>query len=261
MKNLCFAFLVLIISACNQSETQKKPDELTLSEAEAESAFDSTNYIGNAQSFQQLITSPNSVRITGIENVKLIPIYKIRKTSNRDIQYNEGSSYYEYNYEGETQREDRFHYFMPGIEIIEGYNLINIAHYDVTNEKLSYFFMKPTLINVVYFPGPEKDSLGVTPVKRNFFLVSAYDEDSNGDSLINKKDLRKFFYINETNSVKKQLIPKHHSVQRSTYDYKSDIMYIYTRYDMNENGQIEKNEPVHIFWISLSDAGTLKKII
>ncbi|HLP10518.1 MAG TPA: hypothetical protein VK177_01230 [Flavobacteriales bacterium] len=259
MKNLFYALTAFVAISCNQSETKKKPQELTLSEVEEENTFDSTNYLGRNESLQKLITSPNSVRLTGIDRVKLIPIYKLRKTSNRGIQYGESSTYYEY--EGITKQEDGFHYFMPGIEIIEGYNLINIAHYDVSTERLSYFFNKPTLINVAYFPGPKKDSLAFQQVTRNFFLVSAYDEDSNGDSLINKKDLRKFFYINETNSTKKQLIPKHYSAQRSTYDYKSDIMYIYTRHDRNKNGQIEKTEPVSVFWIDFKDPGTLKKLI
>jgi hypothetical protein len=88
-----------------------------------------------------------------------------------------------------------------------------------------------------------------------------YDEDTNQDLLINTKDLRKFYHIDQFNTKKTQIIPRDYSAIRSTYDYKNDIMYIYTRYDANKNGMPDKEEPVAIYWIRLSEPTIVKKMI
>jgi hypothetical protein len=62
-------------------------------------------------------------------------------------------------------------------------------------------------------------------------------------------------------SRKIQVIPSGYSVLRSTYDYKNDIMFIYTRNDFNKNGTLEKEEPIVIYWIKLSNPTVAKKMI
>ncbi|MDR3235724.1 MAG: hypothetical protein LBT48_03230 [Prevotellaceae bacterium] len=127
--------------------------------------------------------------------------------------------------------------------------------------RLSYFFDNHVLIRTLYFPGVRSDSLNRQPVARNYFLVSVYDEDTNRDSLITTKDLRKFYHIDRLNTQKTQLIPSGYSAIRSDYDFQNDVMYIYARYDVNDNGTPEKNEPVAIYWIKLSDPTVIGKII
>jgi hypothetical protein len=139
--------------------------------------------------------------------------------------------------------------------------MINMGHHDIETEKLSFIFEHPVLIRTFYFPGIKSDSLNHKPVMRDYFLVSVYDEDTNQDSLINTKDLRKFYHIDRFNTKKTQIIPCDYSAIRSTYDYKNDIMYIYARYDTNKNGMPEKEEPVAIFWIRLSEPTIVKKMI
>lgn len=252
--------LILFLSSCHKNNgDEKKGEHLVVHELTDTSEVDSLhNSVTLAASFKQIPYSPNMVRLTGLDHVRLLPIYKIPKNADKNIVYDEGSSYYD---SYDERDEDDYNYFMPGIDLINGYNLINVGHYNITNEKLTYFFTKPVLIKSLYFPGVKNDSLHQQPVKRDFFLLTVYDEDTNHDSFLNKKDMRKLFYINQDNSIKKQLIPKNHSAIRSTYDYKNDIMYVYCRYDSNKNGSPEKKEPIHIFWLKLDQPDHLKKMI
>lgn len=250
--------------SCGGGHEDKKMEQLTYGEQQT-----ITDSLGNSlkggQSFSQLVTSPNSVLATGLDRYRLVPIYKIRAKGDRNIDLWEDTTYRrpitDENGSRIPSEEDDFRYFMPGLDMIYGYNLVNLGHYDMETGKLSYFFNKPALIRAVYFPGVKKDSLKKAPISRNFFLVSAYDEDTNRDSLINKKDLRKIYHIDEANSRKTELLPKGYSSIRSTYDYRNDVMYIYARYDANKNGRQERKEPVSIFFIKLANPSVAKRMI
>lgn len=39
----------------------------------------------------------------------------------------------------------------------------------------------------------------------------------------------------------------------SEYDSANDYMYVFAKKDKNQNGQIESNEPMDIFWINLKN--------
>jgi Ca2+-binding EF-hand superfamily protein len=98
------------------------------------------------------------------------------------------------------------------------------------------------------------------PINRNYYFVSVYDEDTNRDTLINRKDLRKFYHFDASGSVKTQLLPPHYSVFRSQYDSQNDVMYLFARFDTNKNGRTENKEPIHIFWLSLVDPQPAKRV-
>ncbi len=253
--------LILLISifiiSCNKGE-EKKEEQLTIAEYQSQTDL-ATEFPVNSSSVQnQFVSTSSSVLLTGIDRIRLIPFYKIKPKSNTDIDYEEGSTYSDY---GDRDDEEFYKYFMPGIDIIYGYNLVNMGHYDIEKDTLSYFFENPVLIKTLYFPGLKKDSLNHKPVSRNYFLVSAYDEDTNRDSLINSKDLRKIYHIDLFNTKKTQLTPSGYSVTRSTYDYKNDIMYIYTKRDVNQNGTTDKNDPMAIFWIRLNEPTVVRKMM
>lgn len=254
MKAVISALLGLSLISCNETK-DKKIEQLTYDEYES-SKIDSSG-LNETATFLQIPNSPNSVMLTGIDNIKLIPIYKIKKTTDKSINYVQESSYRE-QYENEKLN---FRYYMPGMDLIPGYNLINVAHYNIENGQLSYFFKKPALIRNLYFPGVRRDSLNGQPIQRNFFLISVFDEDTNKDSFINKKDFRRIYFIDALNNRKISLIPNTHSAIRSTYDYKSDVMYIYARRDTNKNGMPDKSEPLNIFMINLLNPIESKKII
>lgn len=238
-----------------KSKKEKKEEQLTFTE------YQQNDTPKGLSSNQPLTTSSNSVLYTGMNDIRLIPIYKINPKINRDLQYEYSSTYYDRSYYGyESDSEEDFKYFMPGIDIIYGYNMVNMGHYDLINEKLTYFFDHPVLIRTLYFPGTRKDSLYQEPITRDYFMVSVYDEDTNRDSLINTHDIRRMYHIDRLNIQKTPLLPPEYSAIRSTYDYKNDIMYIYARYDENGNGTPEKQEPIAIFRIRLSEPINIRKM-
>ena len=91
-------------------------------------------------------------------------------------------------------------------------------------------------------------------------MVSVYDEDTNRDTLINRLDLRRFYSFNVSGQERIQLVPPNYSVERSQYDSQNDVMYIYARLDANQNGKIDKKEPLHIFWINLIQPDKAKRL-
>jgi len=210
------------------------------------------NSIKGNLSLNQLGTYPNRVVLTGLPQHRLVTIYKTitsAKVSERSYSY---KSYYDYEYSEYEQ------FFMPGIDLIHGYNMLNIAHYDMINEQVSLLFEQPVLVKSLYYPSFEQDSLDKKPINRDFYLVSVYDEDTNQDTLINKLDLRRFYHFNSANNKKTQLIPPDYSVERSQYDSKNDVMYIFARQDINKDGVVKKEELLHVFWFSLKEPAEAK---
>lgn len=253
--------LLAVLTSCGHEE--KKSEELT--STEFSSAEDTTKYPlkGNA-TFKQLNSTVNSVILTGLDSIRLINIYKVRPGSEKNVNREEGTTYYrklDDNTGEPSADEDNFCYFMPGMDVISGYNLINVGHYDMAASRLSYFFQKPVLVRNLYFPGIKRDSLKGVPVSRDFFLASVYDQDTNNDSLINKKDLRRMYHFDKRNTTRTALLPERYSAIRSTYDYRNDVMYIYAKYDANKNGTTEKTEPVSIFYIDLKTPSKARKMI
>jgi hypothetical protein len=246
-----------ILLSCSE-KAHKKDQSISLSEIDSTYSVDTATGLSSSNSFSQVNTTPNSIILTGLNNVRLFSVYKIPGGLDKNILYDEGTSYFKEEY-GENEHE--YKYFMPGIDIVHGYNLVNIGHYRVDSGTLSYFFETPVLIKTLYFPGVKKDSVGKQEANRNFFLVSVYNSDTNKDSLITNKDLRRFFFIDALNKNKISLLPENYSAIRSSYDYRNDIMFIHARHDQNKNGIPEASEPVSIFRLDLKNPVTLKKII
>jgi hypothetical protein len=246
--------ITIVQTSCIFKTKEQKAEQITISSREnnnTDSVFSSVQ--GNI-AFSQIATEPKNVILTGMAVHRLIPVYMV---ANDEKQSN--SSFYRWsNYNG-TENIITEH-FMPGLDIIYGFNLLNIAHYDMKAEKLNYIFNKPVLIKTLYFPSFVPDSIDKKPVIRNYYLVSVYDEDTNKDSLINRKDLRRFYYFDANANTKIQLIPSEYSVIRSQYDSQNDVMYVYTCDDTNKNGMGDNNEPIHIFWIDLKSPTIAKKM-
>ena len=126
------------------------------------------------------------------------------------------------------------------------------GHATQTDEQ-HLFFTHPVLINTLYHPAFEPDTLSFRPVRRDYYLVSVYDEDTNRDTLINTRDLRRLYWFDAEAREKEVLLPTDHSVMSSQYDAGTDYLYLYARHDTNGNGQRDAREPVHVFWIDLKD--------
>lgn len=197
-------------------------------------------------------TRPSSILLTGNANIRLTTVYKVNlnKKSGRTFI---GSNNYLYNEEDLGKGNNWNRHLLPGLEGVYGYNLVNISHYDIhTNEKKT-FFDKPVLIKTLYYPAFTKDTLNTQIVKRNYCLVSVYNEDTNKDGYINQKDLRRFYLFNSNGDKQNSLVPENYSVYKSEYDADNDFMFVFARLDQNANGQIEDREPIHIFWVDLKD--------
>ncbi len=232
----------IFFSSCSSGDKEHKDEQIRIVAEERSYVDDSLlNSIPNT-SLGEVSTIPNRVILTGLSNHRLVTVYKSRMVAN-----NRKSDYSGNSWNGDEVIE----HFMPGIDILYGYNLLNIAHYDLKLRKLNFLFKKSALIKTFYYPSFEPDSLNKQPINRNYYLVSVYDDDTNKDTLINRKDLRHFYHFNESCDSKTSLIPNDYSVIRSEYDSQNDVMYVFAKQDINKNGIIENSEPLHIFWVDL----------
>jgi hypothetical protein len=256
---LCLALpMALFLTNCSRDDDGTRKEQISVRRDNLK-ALDTVllNSIQGSQT-NQTGTTPSKVVLTGLADHRLIPIYKKGAATNTTTSDPYSGARYSYYYE--TQASDRLPLFMPGIDLIQGYNLLNIAHYDLKEEKLHYLFEYPVLIRSLYYPSYDQDSLYGEPINRNYYLVSAYDADTNGDTLINKMDLRRFFYFNASGKDKLQIVPADYSIARSQYDPRNDIMYIFAHHDVNKNGTADSEEPLHVFWIRLSQPTVAKRL-
>lgn len=253
---LCLAMAAISFS-CSREEKKMKEEQIAAPDmADETSGPDSTlNSVQGNMALSQIPSTPNAVILTGMPEHRLVTVYKDKPSKNPS---GERSWFYKGAYDDDVSSQEE--HFMPGIDILYGYHLLNIAHYDLTNSKLNFMFKHPALIKTLYYPSVEKDSLNKQPVNRNYYLVSVYDEDTNKDTLINRKDLRRFYLFDSSTTVRTQLIPPDYSVIRSQYDAQNDVMYLYASFDANKNGTRDKGEPVCIFWFSLASPQKAKRL-
>lgn len=248
----CLLLVSLLLFSCSR-DTANSSEEISL--AHDTTAADTSTSISLSPS--STVTYPNEVLLTGLKEQRLVTIYrKVKISENTMIEQYAGKSF---NYYDEYS-PDHYKFFMPGIDLQLGYNLVNVAHYNFKTQETKLLFDKPAIIRSVYYPSFEQDSLDKKPINRNYFFVSAYNEDTNQDTLLNKKDLRRFFMFNADASQQKLLIPANYSVVRSQYDAGNDVMYIFARHDANNNGRSERSEPLHVFWISLAKPEEGKRV-
>jgi hypothetical protein len=162
-----------------------------------EKGFQVSEIIDNSEETQKDGFSPDSLKheirptnvlVTGVSNVRLINLYKLN-WNKKDKTNFIGSNSFHYNYENYENDKDKSNNWnnkiIPGLEAVYGYNMVNISHYDIEKNIQKTFFDKPVLIKTLYYPTPSKDTLNFKPVKRSFFIVTVYDEDTNKDSFLN----------------------------------------------------------------------------
>ena len=195
---------------------------------------------------------PSNVLSTYHANHRLTPVYLVNYNPKTKQPYI-GSNNFIWNWYYGEDEGNRWNHYIPGIEAMQGYNMINVSHYNNETKTENKLFQKPALIRTVYYPAFSKDTLNFEPIVRDYYMVSVYDEDSNKDGYINFMDLRRMYYFDIEGKNKTRLIPKEYTVMSSQYDWANDYMYIYTRKDVNKNGQMESIEPMSIFWVDLKN--------
>lgn len=263
MKNslrfILFSTSLLWLAACGAKKGELNDEQIKIQDNEKTNQADTAlaNIIKGNLSLSQIASKPHTVVLTGLAEHRLVTVYRNQAVPKSEYDYS--LSKRSYDYPNTYQREYQEH-IMPGIDLIYGYNLLNIAHYDFNTEKLNFLFDRPVLVKSLYYPSFVQDSLYKKPINRNYFLVSVYDTDTNQDTLISRSDLRQFYYFNATCSERIQLVPAEYSVERSEYDPKNDVMYVFARLDANKNGKTEKKEPLHIFWFSLKQPDKAKRL-
>jgi len=261
LANVALLILAALVTACTTRTSETREEQIridTASTVEADTSL--INTVRGGVPMSQMATTPSFILLTGLAQHRLVAIYKEVPPKSKE-RLKEYGSYYE-----EESGTDRVEHYMPGLDLLFGYNLLNVAHYDLKQEKLNYMFDRPVLIKSVYYPSFEQDSLHEKPITRNYYFISVYDIDTNKDNLLNYHLIRRMYYFNESTSEKVRLIPEDHSVERSQYDAANDIMYVYARYDKNHDGSTQPDqkkkgkEPLHIFWIDLKIANVAKRL-
>lgn len=256
---LLISILSIFFANCKEKKQYSKGFEVssTIEQGEADEE------IGIHKDSILFETQPTEVLQTKQINLRLTPIFKVNvdpKTEERYIgslyTYSIGDDYY-YQEDDQKPKGPQANvwngHIIPGFEAGYGFNLVNVSHFDLTTQTRKNFFEKPALIRTLYYPAYSNDTLHYKPVTRNYYLISAFDEDTNKDGMINPKDLRRLFYFDATASQKKALLPLDYSVYRGDYDDANDYLHVFARKDLNGNGQVEKTEPIHVFWIDLKD--------
>ncbi len=207
---------------------------------------------GIAKDSLVLQTRPSSVLLTGNPQFRLTTVYKVNYNKKNGERFIGSNDFHEHQLELGNGNQWHQH-FMPGLEAVYGYNMVNIAHYNTSTQKRKDIFESPVLVKTLYYPSLIDDTLNANPVRRNYYLVSVYDEDTNKDRLINVQDLRRFYFFDMEAQHRKSLVPQNYSVLSSEYDPANDFMYVFAQLDKNKNGKREEGEDIHIFWIDLKN--------
>lgn len=250
IQNICLLLSLLALMSCGGDKLEKKG----FSVASVESTEQSTsNHQGIHKDSLKLETRPGSVLLTGMPEYRLTTIYKVNYNKDKKSFIGSNSYHSTYNEASQSAGNQWNYHYMPGFEALSGYNLINVSHYDVNTNKQKTFFEKPVLVRTLYYPSFAQDTLNYQPVKRNFFMLSVYDEDTNKDGRVDMRDLRRFYYFDKMGNNKRALIPANYSALKSEYDAANDYFYIFAYQDDNNNGQQDQQEPHHIFWVDLKN--------
>ncbi len=250
MKRIIPALLILLLFGCEKKKIAKKGFQVR----EITENEEGKKIVGLPIDSLKLETKPRNVLLTKNRNHRLTPIYKVNYNKKTGKPFTGSNAYHSsYGEYGDNDENNWNHHFMPGFEAIYGYNFVNISHFNNATKEENLFFEKPVLVKTFYYPAFSKDTLNNEPIERDFYMVSTYDEDTNGDGYINVRDLRRLYHFDLDAKQKTLLIPKNYSVMSSEYDPENDYMYIFARIDKNENGKMEYKEATHIFWIDLKD--------
>jgi hypothetical protein len=250
MRAACLSTVLIALIGCGNKLEEKG---FSVSETENEGVDDENAVDGISKDSLGFPTRPSSILLTGLPKYRLATIYKVN--FNKDKTTFIGSNDFHYNYEsiGESDGNQWNNNYLPGLEAVYGYNLVNVSHYNTETKKQKNFFEKPVLIKTLYYPSFSKDTLNHKPVNRSYYMISVYDEDTNKDGFINVNDLRRFYSFDIDAENRKPMIPPKHSVYKSEYDPANDFVYIFAKLDANQNGQIDELEPVSVFWVDLKN--------
>ncbi|MCV9385463.1 hypothetical protein [Reichenbachiella ulvae] len=246
---LAILILGLLVWGCTDKKLERKGFQVS----EISKDDKGKKIIGLPIDSLQLDSQPRNVLLTHYPDHRLTPLFKVNIDKDSGKPFT-GSNRHHYTWREDNNDGNNWNnHLMPGFSVVRGYNMINVSHYNYQTQSQNEFFKKPVLIKNLYYPSYSKDSLHYEPVSRDYYMISVYDEDSNQDGFINVQDLRRFYWFDIDGNLSEALVPKIYSVMSSDYDAGNDLMYVSARLDENQNGQMEAEEAIHIFWIDLKD--------
>jgi hypothetical protein len=242
--------LVYLLAGCSNGNLDEKGFQVSKITDDTESP----DTLGLNRDSLKLDTRPSNVLLTGIPHIRLTTIYKVNVNKRDNSTFIGGNNFHNGYEEADVVSGNNWNYnIIPGLEAVYGYNMVNISHYNISENKQKNFFEKPVLIKTVYYPTFSNDTLNHIPVHRSFFIVTVYNDDTNKDGFINTRDLRRIYLFNINGERQMALVNENYSVFKSEYDAANDFMYLFAQLDSNNNGQKEESEPIHIFWVDLKD--------
>lgn len=266
---LKLTFTLFLLQSCSDETEKLHSKGFQVSEISTDE--EGNKVVGLPIDSLSFATQPTEVLATHYQKYRLTPVFKVnydRKGNpfvgelESHFSFEDEDALYEtvYDNHGNHKRirrknvkNDWNSHLMAGFSAVYGYNLVNFSLYDSEKRVQKEFFQKPVLIKTLYYPSFGVDTLNYKPVIRDFYMISVYDEDTNKDGYININDLRRFYHFDLELTRPTALLPKEYSVVGSSYGSENDHMYVFARYDKNKNGQIDKDEPTHIYWIDLKN--------
>lgn len=252
MKNIFFILFIVTFFACNDNNEKFKDKGFQIEENESELNQTNTNNAIKKDSLN-FKTKSVGVLLTGNQNIRISPLYKVNY-SEKEKKFFTGSNDFHFGYNDDDPKDgNNWNSIIPGFEALFGYNLVNIFHFNHSENSGKKLFNKPVLIKTCYYPSFKVDTLNFKPIVRNFYMISAYDEDTNKDKYINIKDLRRFYLFDINGKNLGEIVPKNYSVIGAMYDSGNDYLYIDAKLDSNKDGKISENEPVSIFYLDLKN--------
>ena len=138
MIRIALLFLTITLAfSCSNSKLEKKGFPVSES-GEAENTVPVNGENGDTLTFR---TKPRNILLTGNAAHRLTPIFRVNYDKRTKKPYT-GSNNFLYNYEehGEGEGNQWNHNFMPGIEAVNGYNFVNISHYNNESKTEHQFF-------------------------------------------------------------------------------------------------------------------------
>jgi hypothetical protein len=249
--------VLLTLSACSGNKLEEKGFAVPRTDGADTTALQT----GIGADTTKLETRPSNVLLTGMPNVRLATVYKVNRDKKEGTSFIGSNNYHEnYDYSIMAAGDQWNNNYMPGIAAVYGYNLVNVAHFDVLTNARRNFFDAPVLVRTLYYPAFTKDTLNAMPVQRNYFMVSVHDEDTNKDGYLTIRDLRRFYWFNGNGERQTTLVPTNYSVFKSEYDPGNDHMFVFAQLDENGDGRIQDHEAVHVFWVDLKDPGRTGRV-
>lgn len=140
--------LVYFMTSCSNGKLEEKGFQVSSTSDNPEKE----RLNGLSSDSLKIDTRPSSVLLTGVPNVRLTTIYKVNLNKKDNSTFVGSDSFYYRYEESEAYKGNNWNNnLMPGLKAVYGYNMVNISHYNIKENKQKNFFEKPVLIRTVYY--------------------------------------------------------------------------------------------------------------